>query len=82
MWNNFRNAKAGFNALLWYGPPDATDLRRPVDAGYATSLKLLIANEDRKLLDIDNSSEKWYGNEVPYTAKERFILITHWTGNA
>ena len=53
-----------------------------VDAGYAASLKALIAIEHQKWLDIDNNSDRWFGNEQPYSAKERCILITHWAGDA
>ena len=30
----------------------------------------------------DNHSDRWFGNEVPYTAKEKRILITQWGGEA
>ena len=33
-------------------------------------------------MDIENKAESWFGNEDPYTAKERRILITQWTGEA
>ena len=64
MQDDFKNAVAGFNGLLWYGVAGATNLWRQVDAGYATSLKLLIVNEHRKWLDIDNNSSRWFGSEV------------------
>ena len=71
--------------VVYYGLADATDLWQPVDAGYAQTLKQLIAIEHRDWLDADNNSDKWFnndGNENPFTAKERRILITHWAGEA
>ena len=47
----------------------------------SVSLKALIASEHRKWLDIDNNSDRWFGNEQPYSAKERRILTTHWAGD-
>ena len=82
MQDDFKDAVAGANGFLWYGLPSATDLWQPVDAGYVASLKALIAIEHRKWLDIDNNSDRWFGNEQPYSAKERRILITHWAGDA
>ena len=82
MQDDFKDAVAGAKGLLWYGLPGATDLWQPVDTGYAATLKALIAVKHRKWLDTDNPSDRWFGNEEPYTAKERRILITHWAGEA
>ena len=82
MQDDFKDAVASANGLLWYGLPSATDLWQPVDAGYAASLKALITIEHRKWLDIDNNSNRWFGNKQPYSAKERRILIPHWAGDA
>ena len=82
MQDDFKDAAAGAKGLLWYGLPGATDLWYPVDVGYAATLKALIAVEHRKLLNTDNHSDRWLGNEEPYTAIERRILITHWAGEA
>ena len=82
MQDDFKVSVSNANGLLWYGLPGATDLWQPVDAGYAASLKSLISIEHRKWLDTDNHSDRWFGNEVPYTAKERRILITQWAGEA
>lgn len=53
-----------------------------VDAGYAQALKSLVAIEHREWLDYDNNCERWFNNEVAYTAKERRVLITQWAGQA
>ena len=78
--DNFKDAVAGAKGLLWYGLPGATDLWQPVDAGYAATLKALIAVEHRKWLDTDDNSDRWFGNEEPYKVKKRRIWITHWAG--
>ena len=77
MQNDFKDSVAGSKGLLWYGLPGATDLWQPVDAGYAATLKALIAIEHRKWLDTDDHADKWFSNEEPYTAKEQRILITY-----
>ena len=82
MQDDFKDAVTGAKGLLWYGLPSATDIRQPVDAGYAATLKALIVVEHRKWLDTDNHSDRWFGSEEPYTAKERRILNTHWVGEA
>ncbi|XP_065658758.1 jerky protein homolog-like [Hydra vulgaris] len=82
MQEDFKDAVAAAKGLLWYGLPSATDLWQPVDAGYAATLKRLITIEHQKWLDRDNHSDRWFSNEMPYTAKERRILITHWAGEA
>ena len=33
-------------------------------------------------LDIENSAKRWFGNQEPYTANTKRILITRWTGAA
>ena len=48
MQDDFKDAVVGANGLFWYGLPSATDLWQPVDAGYAASLKALIAIEHQK----------------------------------
>ena len=50
MQDDFKDAVAGANGLLWYGLPSTTDLWQPVNAGYAASLKALITIEHRKLI--------------------------------
>lgn len=82
MQDDFKDSVSKAHGLLWYGLPGATNLWQPVDAGYAASLNALIAIEHRQWLDTDNHSERWFGNEEPYTAKERRILTTQWAGDA
>ena len=82
MWDDFKDAVAGAKGLLWYGLPGATNLWQAVDARYTATLKALIAVEHSKWLDTDNHSDRWFGNEEPYTVKERQILITHWAREA
>ena len=67
-----------------FGMADATDLWQPVDAGYAQTLKQLIAIEHREWLDDGDNADKWFNNQQgnPFTAKVRRILITHWAGQA
>ena len=38
--------------------------------------------EHHKWLDDDEHTDRWYGNEEPYWAKERHILIGNWPGEA
>ena len=38
--------------------------------------------EHQKWLDDKEHANRLYGNEEPYLAKERRILITHWAGEA
>ena len=71
MQDDFKHAVAGAKELLWHALPGATDLWQPVDVGYTTTLKALIAVEHRNWLDTDNHADRWFGNVEPYTAKER-----------
>ena len=82
MCDDFKDAVAGAKGLLWYGLPGATNLWQAVDASYTATLKALIAVKHSKWLDTDNHSDRWFGNEEPYTVKERQILITHWAREA
>ena len=50
MQEDFQTAVFSANGLLWYCLPDATDLRQPVDARYASCLKSLIDTEHLKWL--------------------------------
>ena len=68
--------------MVWYGVADATDLWQPVDAGYAQTLKTLVAKQHQSWLDYDDNADRWFNNEKPYTASERRILITIWVGEA
>ena len=82
MQDDLKNAVASAKGLLWYGLSGATNLWQPVDARYAATLKALIAIKYRKGLGTDDHSDRWFGNEEPYTVKKRQILITHWAGEA
>lgn len=48
MQEDFQTVVFSANGLLWYCLPDATDLRQPVDARYASCLKSLIDTEHLK----------------------------------
>lgn len=82
MQEDFKTAVFSGNGLLWHCLPDATDLWQPLDEGYVSCLKSLTAIENQKWLDIENNTERLFGHEEPYIAKERPILITCWRGEA
>ena len=66
----FKEAVAKLGGVVWYVPPDTTDLTQPVDAGYAQILKVLIKQaQDEWLLDEENMN-KWFGFDQKFTAKE------------
>ena len=79
--DEFKEKVAELNGVCWYGLKDVTDFWQPVDAGYAQVLKQLVAIQQREWLDIDDNADKWYDGDT-FTAKERRILITEWTGKA
>ena len=43
---------------------------------------LALVSTFSKWLEGDENSDRWYGHTMPFTAKERRILISHWTGEA
>ena len=43
--SDFRDAVKALPGLAWFGEPGATDIWKPVDGGYASTLKALIRNE-------------------------------------
>ena len=45
-------------------------------------LKTLMDQEHQKWLDDEEHVDIWHGDEEPYSAKERCILIIHWAGEA
>ena len=53
-----------------------------VDAGPAQLLKVFIGQAQRKWLEDEENSERWYGYDSHFTAKDRRILITHWAAEA
>ena len=79
---DFKENVSDCSGAVWYGLPNATDLWQPVDAGYGKMLKTLMEQEHHRWLDDKEHADRWYGNEEPYSAKERRILITHWAGEA
>ena len=80
--DEFKNEVSAVTGVVWYGLSSATDLWQPVDSGYGELLKVLMSQHHNRWLDDDDNAERWYGNERPYTAKERRILISHWAGEA
>ena len=80
--DNFKESVSDCSCVVWYGLPHATGLWQPVDAGYAKMLKTLMDQEHQEWLDDEELADRWYGNEEPYSAKERRILIIHWAGEA
>ena len=80
--DDFKESVSGCSGVVWYGLPDKTSLWQPVDAAYAKMLKTLMEQEHHKWLDDEEHVDRWYGNEEPYSAKERRILITHWADEA
>ena len=45
-------------------------------------MKQLIGQAHRDWLDFDVNSDRWFGHENSFTAMERRILLTHWSGEA
>ena len=80
--DEFKEEVLNINGVVWYGLQSATDLWQTVDSGYSKLLKVLMTEQHNRWLDDDNNAEHWYGNEKPYSAKERRILISHWAGEA
>ena len=80
--SDFRDAVKALPGLAWFGEPGATDIWKPVDGGYASTLKALIRNELFNWLDDDENMKKRYDEDSHITASEKQILVTHWVGNA
>ena len=80
--DQFKEAVSDGRGLVWYGLRNATDLWQPVDVGIAYTLKQLIGQAHRDWLDFDVNSDRWFGHENSFTAMERRILLTHWSGEA
>ena len=80
--SDFRDAVKALPGLAWFGEPGATDIWKPVDGGYASTLKALIRNELFNWLDDDENMKKRYDVDSHITASEKRILVTHWVGNA
>ena len=77
----FKEFINSLSRVVWFGLPNTTDLWHPVDTGYAQVLKVLAGIEHREWLDQENNADRWFCNTEPFTAKERRILISLWTGN-
>ena len=80
--DEFKDAVSKIIGVCWYGLPNATDLWKMIDAGYAELLKVLIGQAQHAWHDDDQNADLWYGQEKRFTAKDRRILITHLAGNA
>lgn len=65
--------------LLWFFPPNMTEMVQPIDAGYGRSLRAAIGRQlDNWLMNGENLL-KWEGK---MTAMERRILVTHLVARA
>ena len=78
----FIDAVVSSSGVVTYGLAGATDLWQPVDAGVAQIVKQSTVASHRDWLDRDDNADRWYGNEKPYTASERRVLLTNWVGDA
>lgn len=79
----FRKKIKALNGIVTYGPAGQTDAWQPVDSGFGRLLKILISNEQQDWLEHEQNMDKWLGNDdKKLSAKERRILLTHWTGEA
>ena len=80
---SFKNSIKDLGGSTWFGIPNATNIRQPVDGGYAGTLKTLINQEFFNWLDDWDNVEEWYGAEIHMkNASEKYIFITKWAGNA
>lgn len=57
----FKETIAKLGGLVWFVPPNTTDITQPVDAGYAEILKTLVRREQDKWLEDSDNCDKWYG---------------------
>ena len=76
MQEDFQTAVFSANGLLWYCLPDATDLRQPVDARYASCLKSLIDTEHLKWLILKAILKDGLVMRNNTKPKKKSILIT------
>ena len=75
----FKQAIRGINGLVYFGPPGATDIWQPCDAGYGYVMKKLIAKAQNEWLESEQNFDLWSGK---LSASDRRILITQWVGRA
>ena len=80
--DEFKQAVRKINGIVHYGPPGATDIWQPVDAGYGKMLKTLVTHEQNDWLQLDENYDLWIGNTKGLNASMRRILITQWVGKA
>ena len=78
----FKEAVAKLGGVVWFLPPNTTDLTHPIDAGYAQILKMLVKKAQDEWLEDDDNCDKWYGDVHKFSAKERRLLICDWVGKA
>ena len=78
----FKETIAKLGGVVWFVPPNTTDITQPVYAGYAEILKTLVRREQDEWLEDSDNCDKWYGINHKFSVKERRILICHWVGNA
>ena len=79
--DEFKEAVAKTKGIVWFGMANGTDLWQVVDAGPGQLLKTFIGQSQRKWLEDDDNSEKWYGHGK-FSARDRRVLITHWAAEA
>ena len=78
----FKEAVAKICGVVWFVPPNTTDLTQPVDVGYAQILKMLVKKVQDEWLEDGDNCDKWYGKDHKFSAKERRLLRCDWVGNA
>ena len=59
--DNFKDSVSAIGGLVWYGVPNATDLRQTVDPGFGELLKVLAKQEHNRWLDCDENIDRWQG---------------------
>ena len=78
----FQTAVEEIGGICWFGPPNATDIWQPVDAGFGMLVKTLTRQAFFHWLECDENSARWYGSGASFTASHKRILITKWVGAA
>ena len=80
--DDFKEAVAAIGGVVWFVPPNTTDITQPVDAGYAQMLKVKVNQAQQKWLEDEDNADRWFNMDQRFSAKERRILIAHWVGEA
>ena len=78
--NDFKAAVRKINGIVYFGPPGATDIWQPVDAGYGYILKKLTAQAQDAWMELDENLDLWTQGKL--SASDRRILMTQWVGQA